>query len=96
MANFLLIASTNLYFLEDVTSQWIICKPKLRMKVLPFTYLYMAKLELCLIKIRLKARIKEEISALLVSTKINWDISNIRKQVVFTIYKSSKMIKYEI
>ena len=66
------------------------------MKVLPFTELYTIKLEHSLFKIQLKARIREEISALLVSAKINRDISNLRKQVVFPIYKSSNMIKHEI
>jgi len=66
------------------------------MKVLPLTWLYTAKLEHSLIKIQLKARIREETSALIVSTKINQNISNLRKQIRFTIYKSSKTVKHEI
>jgi len=66
------------------------------MKVLPLTYLLRQKFEHSLIKIQLKARIREEISALIVSVKINRNISNLQKQVKFTIYRSSKTVKHEI
>ena len=40
------------------------------MKFLPFTYLNTAKFENSLIKIQMKARIREDTSALMVSTKL--------------------------
>ena len=52
------------------------------MKVLPLTSLYTAKLEHSPIKIQSKARIGEETSALLVSTKINRNFSSLQEQAM--------------
>jgi len=61
------------------------------MKVLPITLLHSARFEHSPIKIHLKARIDEEASTLMVSTKMYGDSFNSQKtSKVNTFYKSSK------
>jgi len=71
-----------------------------RLKVLSIFLLHTARLEHFPIKIQIKASIEEEASALLVSTGINGDFSNLQKiSKVNTFYKLSKTcelsMKYE-
>ena len=55
-----------------------------RMKVSPITLLHTAKLEHSSIKIRLKASMEEETSALLISARMHGSFTNLQKQVDLT------------
>ena len=66
------------------------------MKVLPLTKLYSAKLGHSLIKIQLKARIREETSALMVSIKLKEKSLTYKNKHSVNSIDHQKLVKYEI